>query len=79
MYPTIVGRIAEAQKKNRNKEILNKIISEAKARGKVMIKVKRPNIMQTYTEFLFSYPPSLVEIRPPNDPPVAGPKTEAIP
>ena len=79
IYPTMVGRIAEAQKK-KQKRLTEKIyISLAKARGNTAPKVSNPNPMQTQTDFLSSYPPSLVETSPPKDPPRVGPKTEADP
>ena len=79
MYPTMVGRIAEAQKKNENKLIEKMYILEANERGITAERVAIPNPMQTQTEFLFSYPPSFVETRPPKEPPRVGPKTEADP
>ena len=79
IYPTIVGKIAEAQKKNENKLIAKMTIFEAVAKGTAAHNVAIPNPITTNTDFLLSYPPALVETNPPKAPPKVGPKIEAEP
>ena len=79
IYPTIVGKIAEAQKKNENKLIEKIAIFEADDKGIAATNVAIPNPITTNTDFLLSYPPALVETNPPKAPPKVGPKTAAEP
>ena len=79
MYPTIVGNTALAQKKKPKRHAPTIFIDVANANGNVIKRVNVPNTIHTHTLFLFSYPPTDVDTKPPKLPHNVGHRTDAGP